>query len=1063
MTVERHSAAKAILEEEPLALAQQRLYFLQAAGPTLPTYNVPIAVRLRGGLDADALERSLEAVAVRHEAFRTGFTARDGVPSAFVDPEARVELARVDLSDRGDEADAAAAELARAFAAEPFALDRPPLVRALLVRVAPDDHRLLLCAHHLVIDGWSLQVVLDELGRSYAAEVEGAPVELPSAPIDYREVVADERRWLESPSFDEDLAYWRRMLGGDLPDSLLPADHARPATRTDRGARRPFLLSPALTALLDRRARELRTTRFTILLSALAALLYRYSRSGDVIVGTPVANRPDADAERVVGLFVNTLPLRLHVDEPDSFSSLVQRAREVVVGALDHQRVPFERLVQEFVPTRRPGRLPIFDVALVVSDVPAAPFELAPGLTAEIGDVDNGTAKFDLAFDVRPDGDALRGEVTFSLDVFEPETAARITTTFVTLLEDALERPDSPIRELDVLGDEGRELLRTWNAAGDGAPTPTLHELYEARVAAHPDARALTDGRGSLTYRELDERANRLAHALRELGAGPEEMVAVLLPRSFALVTALLAVVKSGAAYVPLVPDHPDERLAYILDDVGARVVVTDPHSCARVRASHVLVVGPDGCVSGDYPADDPPRTARPGNAAYVIYTSGSTGKPKGVVVEHRSLVNLLLDRSHLTLTPETVTLLTSTIGFDVSAVELWGPLVHGGTCRLAPDGIPSLTTLRAAIREGGVTTVSVPSSLLNSIVDTDVDVLRGADEVLFGAEPCSPPHIRAAAAALPETTLVNSYGPTEASVYCTSFHVPPGFAGDRVPIGRPIANATAHVLDDELSPMPIGGIGELFVGGTPVSRGYLGRPGLTAERFLPDPFAAVPGDRLYRTGDLARFGADGRLEFFGRVDRQLKLRGFRIEPGEIEAALVDQPEVADALVVLRTEGKPRDAGLVGYVVPAAGAIVDPGRLTDALRRRLPAYMVPAAIVEVAAFPRGVHKVDLAALPLPAWAEPAPEPEPPAPPARPAADARTPLERTIAAICADVLGLDEVGVHDDFFALGGQSMLVLEAVARIADETGVDVPITSFFEFPTVAGLATLVDELQST
>jgi amino acid adenylation domain-containing protein len=1035
----------------PVSLAQRRLWFLAEATAGSAAYNVPLSARLAGRLEHGAMQRALAEIVHRHEALRTTFADVDGAPVQMIADRIELPLPLVDLTNLPRrEREEEARRLGRQLARDPFHLSRPPLVRAQLVRLADEEHVLLLCAHHILLDSGSMDVFVHELGTLYAAFVADEPVRLPPLRAQYRDYVLAEQRWLESSELEEQLDWWRDHLAG-VPTYLpLPVDRPRPKVPSWRGGRHRFVVSSAVQERLVGLARRERATLFMLLVAALGALLSRHTREEDVVVGAPVANRAQPEAEGLIGFFVNTLPLRVDLSGDPSFLELVARVRAVTLQAFERQAVPFERLVQELDRDRGAAHQPLAQVMLTLNNA-LPPFQLAPGLTAEIDDVDNGAAKFDLALDFQERAQGLAGEVTYSADLFEAATIERLAAHLARLLEGAAADPEARLSELPLLDEtERRTVLEEWNSSSTELDGRTLPELVEAHAARSPDAPALVSQDGTTSYGELARRADLLARRLRAVGARPETLVGVCLERSPELVIGLLAVMKAGAVYLPLDPSYPSERLRFMLADSGVGLVLTTEALREQVSPSSADIVTVEETVDeGEATPAALPGGVRvvPANIAYAIYTSGSTGQPKAVAVTHGGLSNLVQAQASLfSLGSSDRVLAFASPSFDASIAEIGATLAAGATLVVITS--QALTAeLADVFTEFEVTVVTLPPSVLARIEPTTLEPLRlviSAGEALRGD--VSP-------LAGERRKLFNAYGPTETAVCATAAEV--DVSQEREPpIGRPIANTRAYLLDRHFEPVPIGVAGELFVGGVGVARGYLRRPGLTAALFVPDPFGPEPGARLYRTGDLARYYADGSIGWLDRIDNQVKVRGFRIEPGEIEAALTAHPSVAQAVVVARdAEDSAADTRLVGYVVPEAGEQVEESALRALLKRTLPDYMIPALVIPVASFPlTPAGKVDRAALPPL-------EPETGAQDDR-GAQPRTPLERALVQIFSSALERDRIGIHDDFFELGGHSLLVVQVIAEIADAVGVRLPIPSFFETPTVAGVAMIVSDL---
>ncbi|MBD0673833.1 non-ribosomal peptide synthetase, partial [Streptomyces sp. CBMA156] len=935
--------------------------------------------------------------------------------------------------------EAGLAERLAAAARRGFDLAAEPPVRAELYALAPDRHVLLVVVHHIAADGWSMGPLSRDLAAAYAARRRGEQPRWSPLPVQYADYTLWQRDLLGDHAdpdslFAGQLAYWKQELAG-LPERLqLPADRPRPAAASQRGDR----IEVRLDAGLHRELRELATAQgasmFMVLQAALAALLTRTGAGTDIPIGSPIAGRTDQALDELVGFFVNTLVLRTDTGGDPAFTELLARVRQKALAAYAHQDVPFEYLVEAVNPARSLSHHPLFQVMLALQNAPAGEFAL-PGLETGYVEAPTGTARVDLTLSLaeRYDADGgpagLVGAVEFATDLFDAATVERLFARWERLMRAVAADPRQPIGRIDLLsGAERRHLLAESDDTAAGQPTAALPELFARQVLATPDAVAVVADGAELTYRELDRRANRLARALAGQGVRPETPVAVLLERSADLVVAVLAIVRAGGAYVPLDPRFPSSRIDLILRETGAALVLTEDVLTALVQAE------PDD--------SDPQVPCDARQLAYVMYTSGSTGRPKGIGVTHQDVAALALAPCWRGGAHERV-LLHSPTAFDASTYELWVPLLGGGTVVVAPPGRLGLDELQRSVTEHRVTGLWLTAGLFRLVAEERPAVLTGVREVWAGGDVLPPAAVARVLAACPGTAVVNGYGPTETTTFAAHHpvHTLPE-PGATLPIGRPMAGMRAYVLDAALRPVPPGVIGELHLAGAGVARGYPGRPGLTAERFTACPFGP-PGSRMYRTGDLARRLPDGILEFAGRADDQVKLRGFRIEPGEIEAALAGLPGIAQAAVLAR-EDQPGDQRLVAYLVPAAGAAVQVGDLPDRLRRELPEYMVPSAFVELDALPLTANgKLDRAALPAPGHGEEGAGRGP-----------RTPQEQLLCALFAEILGRERVGVDEGFFDLGGHSLLAARLVSRVRETLGVDLGLRTLFEAPTVAGLA---------
>jgi amino acid adenylation domain-containing protein len=1040
-----------------LSFAQERLFLLDQLAPGSAAYNIPVAWRLTGVLDVAALRRSLGAVVQRHEVLRTAFDTVQGVPVQRVSPPGRVPLPLADLSGFPEEERERRAEReVRDEAARPFDLRRGPLLRARLLRLSAREHTLLLTVHHAAGDGWSVGVLFRELEAFYAGFARGEPARLPELPIQYADYATWQRSHLAGDALERQVAFWVGQLQGAPALLELPADRPRPAVQRHRGTKYRQPLPDARVSDLQALSRREGATLFMTLLAAFQLLLSRWSGQDDVVVGSPIADRDRAEVEPLIGMFTNTLALRTHHTGDPDFLDRLDSVRDATLRAYANADLPFERLVEALRVERSLAYHPVFQAMFSLQTATVRPLALE-GLTATAVRADNGTTKFDLTLAIEEREGWLEEVWEFDVDLFDAATVECMAAQFHTLLEGIAADPALPVSRLPLLADRERErVLAKWNdTATDHPADACIHHLFEARAARTPGAVALVFEGERITYAELDARSNQLARFLHRRGVGPEERVGVALERSPEMVVALLGILKAGAAYVPLDPEYPAERLAYMLGDSGVPVLLTQ----ARFRAGLPLHVAEPVCLDEGWPevareSAEPARTGvDAGNLAYVIYTSGSTGRPKGVMNAHRGVVNRLLwMQESYGLGAGDRVLQKTPFSFDVSVWEFFWPLLAGGTLVLARPGGHREPAYLVEVIEAEEIRVAhfVPAMLQHFLDEPGVERCASLHRVVCSGEALPPALQERFFARLPGVELLNLYGPTEAAVEVTSWRCLPGEGRSTVPIGRPVANTRTYVLDAHREPVPAGVPGELYLGGVQVARGYLGRPALTAERFVPDPFGE-PGARLYRTGDRARWRPDGVLEFLGRLDFQVKVRGFRVEPGEIESALLGVPGVRECVVLVR-EDTPGDPRLVAYLGVGEGEGSAPA--TEQLRARLkvslPEYMVPSAFVVLEALPRTPNgKTDRGALPAPAGhAEGGAELVAP----------RTPVEEVLAGIWAEVLKLDAVGVDEDFFALGGHSLLAARVAARVHDVLHVELSLRALFEAHTVAGLACLVE-----
>ncbi|MDX2961157.1 non-ribosomal peptide synthase/polyketide synthase [Streptomyces acidiscabies] len=1049
-------------EQVPLSFAQRRLWFLHRMEGPSATYNMPLALRLTGRLDREALESALHDVTDRHESLRTVFPDVGGVPHQRVLADARPALPVLDADE--EQLPGLLAEAA----AHGFDLaDELPL-RAHLFRLGAETHVLLVVVHHIAGDGWSMGPLSRDLASAYAARCRGEAPDWAELPVQY----ADYTLWQQDLLGDADdtdsrlagqLAYWKRALAGIPDQTPLPTDRPRPATASQRGAQLALHMDAELHGKLRELCAHHGASMFMVLQAGLAALLTRLGAGEDVPVGSPVAGRTDEALDDLVGFFVNTLVLRTDTSGDPTFAELLGRVRETALSAYAHQDVPFEHLVEVVNPARSLAHHPLFQVMLALQNAPTGEFTL-PGLTLGHESVPTGTARCDLTFslaeryteDGRPDG--LVGAVEYATDLFDPETVGALVSRWVRFLEIAAQHTEMTLSQVDVLDDEERRHLLAVATGAELAPVHPLTDLFAEQVRATPDAVAVEQDGTTWSYRQVDERANRLAHALAGQGVGPETAVAVLMERSAELVVALLGILKSGGTYVPLDPGFPPARVDLVVRETGAALVLTEDVLTALIQA--------------ETRTEAPEMTCRADQAAYVMYTSGSTGRPKGVVVTHGDVAGLAQAPCFAGGAHRRV-LLHAPVAFDASTYELWVPLLNGGTVVVAPQGRLDVRELARAIGVGRVTGLWLTAGLFRLLAEEEPGALAGVREVWTGGDVVSAAAVARVMAACPGLRVVDGYGPTETTTFA-AHHVmdtEPDQARP-VPLGRPLAGMRTYVLDGRLRPTPPGVVGDLYLSGTGVARGYLGQPARTAERFLPDPYG-LPGTRMYRTGDLARWTRGGELEFAGRADDQVKVRGFRVEPGEVEAALAACPGVAQAAVVVR-EDREGDKRLVAYVVPERDGVYDapsaaedgtgggvvplapeadaardaplsPTTLTPHLRRHLPPYLIPSAYIPLPTLPLTPNgKLDHAALPTPDHT----------PATTPHRGPRTPQEQVLCDLFAEALGVERIGIEDSFFDLGGHSLLAARLVARVRDTLGVEIGMRTLFQAPTVAELS---------
>ncbi|SEO70549.1 non-ribosomal peptide synthetase [Nitrosovibrio sp. Nv6] len=1049
----------------PLSYAQQRHWFLWQLEPLSTAYHLSGGLRLAGKLNMEALRSSFQALVARHESLRTSFRANaEGLPEQIIAAAGKLDIPVIDFSGvpAGQRTARAHAEASR-ISATPFDLTQGPLLRVVLIRVAPEEHLLVVVMHHIISDAWSNRIVIDEFAAGYRAKAGGQEPSLPPLPIQYADYALWQRNWLEAGEKERQLAYWRNQLGQEHPVLQLPTDYPRPSKADYRAARHAFVLPASLVARLQRQAQSQGATLFMALLAGFQALLHRYTGQKDIRVGVPIANRHRVEIENIVGFFINTQVLRNRIDGRMPLRAILDHAREAALGAQTHQDLPFEQLVEALQPERNLNQNPLFQVMYNHLREDYRALEQLPGLMVENHELGEQTAQFELTLDTveQPDGQ-LEATLTYAAELFEPGTIRRLGEHYLHLLGQLAEYPERSLGDIDILSEAERTQLRAWGVNEERyGNTEPVHRLIERQVQARPEAVALIFGDIKLSYAELNRRANRLAHRLIALGVEPETRVGIAVERSIDMIVGLLAILKAGGAYVPLDPEYPQARLNYMATDSSIGLLLTQSYIRVGVpHPAHCVVLELDRLNLDEEPEHDLAVNLHGDNLVYVIYTSGSTGKPKGVGVPHHALAeHAQIAVDFFGLTPTDRMLQFSTINFDGFIEQLFPPLCAGAAIVLRGPMLWDSDTFYRELIDKRITVADLTTAYWFLLVQDfarlgprDYGLLR---QVHAGGEAMSLEGIKAwHQAGFSAVTLLNTYGPTEAIVTatvsdCGDYQVDEGAISAQVSIGRPLAARRIHLLDTNLAPVAPGVPGELCIGGDLLARGYLNRGDLTAERFIADPFDEG-GGRLYRTGDLAKWREDGQIEYLGRLDHQVKIRGFRIELGEIEAQLLLQPGVREAVVVA-SEG-PGGARLVAYLSLHADAGVEVMALREALVKALPDYMIPSAIVVLESLPLNPNgKVDRKALPEPEFATmgnsgnyEAPEGE---------------VEEALAAIWAGVLGIGQVGRNNNFFELGGHSLAILQVQQKLQQTLSVSLPLRLHFENPVLKDIAAAVGE----
>ncbi|MDZ8090959.1 MAG: amino acid adenylation domain-containing protein [Nostoc sp. DedQUE05] len=1059
-----------ITEELPLSYAQQRLWFLDQLEPNSSTYNIPLALRLVGNLNRAALEQSLQEIIDRHEALRTNFVTVDEQPIQIIHTQTNWKVSVLEWQNLSpSEQEIATQKLVQQQAIQPFDLAKGALIRATLVVLSQTEHILLVCMHHVVSDGWSMGVFVSELATLYKAYSQGQPSPLAPLPIQYADFALWQKDWLQGDVLQTQLNYWQQQLK-DAPALLpLPTDRPRPAVQTFTGTTQEFTLSVELTNRLAKLSQERGCTLFMTLLTAFDILLYRYTGQSDILVGTPIANRDRSEIEGLIGFFVNTLVMRTSLADNPTFSELLGRVREIALGAYNHQDLPFEMLVEALQPERNLSHTPLFQVMFALQNAPMSELELA-GLTISPLPAQSTTTKFDLSLSMYNSGAGLVGVWEYSTDLFDASTIERMTGHFVNLLEGIVTNSKERISQLPMLTQvEQQQLLVEWNDTQVDYPfDKCIHQLFEEQVERTPNAVAVIFDNQQLTYQQLNCRANQLAHYLQSLGVTADTLVGICVERSLEMVVGLLGILKAGGAYVPLDPDYPQERLSFMLEDAQVKVLLTQQQVVEKLPQHQAQVV----CLDTEWEfisqssQDNAIAQLTVGiasvqatNLAYVIYTSGSTGKPKGVMIPHGAIANhcCIIQQAYALRKSDRV-LQFASINFDASLEQILPTLIVGATLVLRGSDVWTPTNFQKIVSDFELTVVNLPTAywqqLTQEWVKTQVlDTNSKLRLVIVGGDVMLPEYVAIwQQSPMSGVRLINAYGPTETTITATLFEILPQLSQDinlkKIPIGRPLPNRTVYILDRYLQPVPIGVPGELYIGGMGLAKGYLNRPQLTSERFIPNPFSTNPNSRLYKTGDLVRYLSNGNIDYLGRIDNQVKIRGFRIELGEIETVLSQHGDV-EASCVIVCEDTPGDKRIVAYIVPYLGQTPTINQLRQYLSSQLPAYMVPHAFVMLESLPLLPNgKVNRRALPAPdsrgelqvSFVAP-----------------RNQIEEILAQIWAEVLRIERVGIHDNFFELGGDSILSIQIISR-AKQAGLQLTLKQLFAHQTIAQLATVAN-----
>nr|VFK28488.1 MAG: amino acid adenylation domain-containing protein [Candidatus Kentron sp. MB]VFK32876.1 MAG: amino acid adenylation domain-containing protein [Candidatus Kentron sp. MB]VFK75925.1 MAG: amino acid adenylation domain-containing protein [Candidatus Kentron sp. MB] len=1052
--------ATRIKTNHPLSYGQRALWFLHQGAQESTAYNVALTMRIGSRLDISALRTAFETLVARHAALRTTFSEQNGKPVQVIHGYREIYFEEFDASGDTEEGlHRRVTEMHR----RPFDLEQGPLLRVSLFRHGPKDYVLLISAHHIVSDGWSLWLLMLELLSLYPSQKIGRTLTLPPLPWQYQDFVHWQAELLAGPEGERLWDYWRQRLSGKLPVLHLPTDRPRPPMQTNNGAVVTFVLPAILTEELKEQAQRSGATLYMILLAAFQVLLHRYTGENDILVGSPSAGRDRGEFEGIFGYFVNPIALRANLEGNPTFLAFLDQVRQTALEGLAHQNYPFPLLVERLKPVRDANRFPIFQVIFALHK-PHQDEELSifwsggedenasverDGLLLTPFKIVQQEGLYDLVVELVEERQLLFGSFKYNTDLFKARTITRMAGHFRRLLEGIVAQPSMPIAQLPLLTDAERQrMLVDWNDTEAPYPRDTcIHELFEEQAAKRPGAVAVVFEDQEVTYGEINIRANRLAHRLRALGVGPEVLVGILVEQSVEMVVGLVAILKAGGAYVPLDPEYPAERLAFMAKDTGLAVLLC--HEATRGRApkcsASIIELDSELASIAEESPDNPIRLASPDNLAYVIYTSGSTGKPKGVGIEHKNLANLIAWHCrNFSLTPKDRCTQVASLSFDAAVWEIWPVLTKGAilypVSRITASD-PS--AIKEWIVSRDITICFLPTPLAQIVVSEEWSafgslrfLLTGGDQFKTRIPPDLPFHV------------VNNYGPTENTVVTTTGCIEPGIS--LPPIGAPISNTRVYLLDAQMNPVPIGVVGELYIGGAGIARGYLGRPELTAEKFIPDPFSDNLDARLYRSGDLCRWLPNGTLEFLDRIDQRVKIRGLRIELGEIESVLTEHPAIQQAVVIV-WERHPNDKRLVAYYVQEQEETPAPGKLRHFMEEQLPPYMVPAEFVLLKSIPLTPNgKIDRGRLPTPDPFQRNVEEEFIAP--------RTQAEKTLAGIWNDLLGHENIGIHDNFFDLGGHSLLIVQVQARLREHFSPAPNITDIFQYPTIRTLANFLE-----
>ena len=1039
----------------PLSFAQQRLWFLDQLTGANATYNITRSLKLSGKLDVAALEKAIAAIIDRHEILRTTYQLQGDAPAQIISPDHNFKLSTINLQHLSEnEQQAEIKTLINDYGNKPFDLNKDLLIRCQLLKLNLEEYIFLFCVHHIVFDGWSMGIFDRELSVLYQDFRQGRSPSLPPLLIQYLDFSIWQKQWLKEHVLEAQTTYWKQQLSGIFPLLQLPYDRPRPPVQTANGSIEHFNISVACSQNLKELAQRSDTTLFMVLFAAYSTLMHRYSHQPDICIGTPIANRTQQQIESLIGFFVNTLVLRTRFYENQTFLNLLKEVRQTALDAYTYQDVPFDQIVQELKPDRDLSYSPLIQVIFALENTPTDALELDALNCAEI-EHQTQVIKFDLALFLSDKDDQLLGSWEYNTDLFERETIIRWISHFQVLLESITANPEQKIACLPLLTTtEERILSVDWNQRTFEYPQEqSVHRLFEAQVERTPEAIAVVFEEQELTYRELNDRANQLAHYLQSKGLEPETLVGLCVGRSPAMIIGLLGILKAGGAYVPLDPSYPNERLRYMLEDTAVSILLAQDSLTTQLPSSKAKII----YLESDWPEINRESTnnlildGNPENLAYINYTSGSTGKPKGVKIPHRGIVRLLFGVDYAEFNASEVFLQMAPISFDAATFEIWGALLHGSKCVLLPTSTITTKALGSAIKKYGITTLWLTSALFNTLLDDDPTIFQGIKQLLTGGEALSVKHIQKALKILPSVQLINGYGPTENTTFTCCYRIPKSIEKaslTSIPIGRPIGNTEVYILNSEMRRSPIGVPGELYVGGAGLAKGYLNKPELTAAKFIVNLFNREAETLLYRTGDLVRYLADGNIEFLGRIDNQVKIRGFRIELGEIEAALLQHPEIKEAVVKMQEKSNSKQ--LIAYLVPSK-TIVPTEQLRSFLQEIIPDYMIPNNFFFLDHFPLTSNgKVDQKALSEFNHLQQQTRNEYLAP--------ETSQEQQMADIWMRALNIERVGLNDNFFELGGHSLLAVKVFSEIEAIWNQELSLSILFQKPTIKELVKMLD-----